>query len=360
MDKSSILVTGIGQCGGKLADLLKEFNSRYTVTYINSSLGDIKGLKHADIDTNVLIYSGADGSGRIREKGKKFFETDKSRVATFINKNRQFKHSIIFSSFDGGTGSGSLISYIKLLKQLIPTTTITVIGVLPKLKAELLNLENAKQCLIEFEKEVSKLVDGLLLINNNKCSDSNYEQINLEAISMIDSFFGMTGHHDEGSIDNGNLDNVITASGYITLLKLPSENLAVRDAIRRAKENSIFALPETLKCLYGAINVVQEQYNKDDICEKVKAKKTTYSTYNGKGMNLIALSGCNMPNEEIEDLIDTLNAKKEEDNDYEIEGFNIKDDNIPKEKPIQKENKVIFMDDEDIDALLSNPNAFRF
>ena len=102
------------------------------------------------------------------------------------------------------------------------------------------------------------------------------------------------------------------------------------------------------------------KYNKDDICEKIKAKKTTYSTYNKKGMNLIALGCCNMPSEEIEDLIDTLNVKKEEDDDYEIEGFNIKDDSVPKEKPIQKENKTIFLDDDDIDALLSNPDSFRF
>ena len=65
MDKSSILVTGLGQCGGRLADIMKEFNGRYTTNYINSSLGDIKGLKHADLDNNVLIYSGTDGSGRI-------------------------------------------------------------------------------------------------------------------------------------------------------------------------------------------------------------------------------------------------------------------------------------------------------
>lgn len=361
MDKSSMLVTGLGQCGGRLSDTMKEFNGRYTTNYINSSLGDIKGLKHADIDNNVLIYSGTDGSGRIRENGKRFFEIDAIRVADFIGKYRQFKHSVIFASLDGGTGSGTLIHYIKLLKRLIPTMTITVVGVLPKLKSEQLNLDNAKQCLIEYEKYVKDLVDGLILINNEKCHTS-YDQINLEAISMLDSFFGMVGHHEEGSIDNGNLDNVITAGGYISLLKLPNiQGLSIRDAMKQAKDNSVFALPENLRCLFGAINVSEGIYEKDSICEKIKAKKTTYSTYNKKSMNIIALSGCSMPNDDIEDLIDELKTRKDDEDSYEIEGFNIlEEDDVAVKKPKSKEKTNVFMEEEDIDAILSDADFFRF
>ena len=362
MDKSSILVTGLGQCGGRLADIMKEFNGRYTTNYINSSLGDIKGLKHADLDNNVLIYSGTDGSGRIREKGKKFFETDAIRVADFIGKFRQFKHSVVCTSLDGGTGSGTLIHYVKLLKRLMPTMTITVVGVLPKLALEPLNLDNAKKCLKEYEKYIKDLVNGLILINNEKC-DMNYEQINLEAISMIDAFFGMVGHHEDGSIDNGNLNNVITAGGYISLFKLPNvKNVSIRDAMKQAKEKSIFALPESFRCLFGAVNVVEEMYNKDSICEKIKAKKTTYSTYNKKGLNLVALSGCSMPNDDIDDLIDELKTRQEDDDDYEIEGFNISDDeeDTVDTKPKKQEKTNIFMEEEDIDALIFDSDFFKF
>ena len=362
MDKSSILVTGLGQCGGRLADIMKEFNGRYTTNYINSSLGDIKGLKHADLDNNVLIYSGTDGSGRIREKGKKFFETDAIRVADFIGKFRQFKHSVVCTSLDGGTGSGTLIHYVKLLKRLMPTMTITVVGVLPKLALEPLNLDNAKKCLKEYEKYIKDLVNGLILINNEKC-DMNYEQINLEAVSMIDAFFGMVGHHEDGSIDNGNLNNVITAGGYISLLKLPNvKNVSIRDAMKQAKEKSIFELPESFRCLFGAVNVVEEMYNKDSICEKIKAKKTTYSTYNKKGLNLVALSGCSMPNDDIDDLIDELKTRQEDDDDYEIEGFNISDDeeDTVDTKPKKQEKTNIFMEEEDIDALIFDSDFFKF
>lgn len=362
MDKSSILVTGLGQCGGRLADTMKEFNGRYTTNYINSSLGDIKGLKHADLDNNVLIYSGTDGSGRIRENGKKFFETDAIRVADFIGKFRQFKHTVVCTSLDGGTGSGTLIHYVKLLKRLMPTMTITVVGVLPKLASEPLNLDNAKKCLKEYEKHIKDLVNGLILINNEKC-DMNYEQINLEAVSMIDAFFGMVGHHEDGSIDNGNLNNVITAGGYISLFKLPNvQDVSVRDAMKQAKEKSIFALPESFRCLFGAVNVVEGMYNKDSICEKIKAKKTTYSTYNKKGLNLVALSGCSMPNDDIDDLIDELKTRQEDDDDYEIEGFNISDDeeDTVDTKPKKQEKTNIFMEEEDIDALIFDSDFFKF
>lgn len=362
MDKSSILVTGLGQCGGKLADTMKEFNGRYTTNYINSSLGDIKGLKHADLDNNVLIYSGTDGSGRIREKGKKFFETDAIRVADFIGKFRQFKHSVVCTSLDGGTGSGTLIHYIKLLKRLMPTMTITVIGVLPKLSSESLNLDNAKKCLKEYEKYIKDLVNGLILINNEKCNIS-YEQINLEAISIIDAFFGMVGHHEDGSIDNGNLNNVITAGGYISLFKLPNvQDVSVRDAMKQAKEKNIFALPESFRCLFGAVNVVEGMYNKDSICEKIKAKKTTYSTYNKKGLNLVALSGCSMPNDDIDDLLDELQVRQENDDDYEIEGFNILDDeeDTVYKKPEKQEKTNVFMEEEDIDYILKDADFFKF
>lgn len=362
MDKSSILVTGLGQCGGRLADTMKEFNGRYTTNYINSSLGDIKGLKHADLDNNVLIYSGTDGSGRIRENGKKFFETDAIRVADFIGKFRQFKHTVVCTSLDGGTGSGTLIHYVKLLKRLMPTMTITVVGVLPKLASEPLNLDNAKKCLKEYEKYIKDLVNGLILINNEKC-DMNYEQINLEAVSMIDAFFGMVGHHEDGSIDNGNLNNVITAGGYISLFKLPNvEDVSVRDAMKQAKEKSIFALPENFRCLFCAVNVVEGMYNKDSICEKIKAKKTTYSTYNKKGLNLVALSGCSMPNDDIDDLIDELKTRQEDDDDYEIEGFNISDDeeDTIDTKPKKQEKTNIFMEEEDIDALIFDSDFFKF
>ena len=243
----------------------------------------------------------------------------------------------------------------------MPTMTITVVGVLPKLALEPLNLDNAKKCLKENEKYIKDLVNGLILINNEKC-DMNYEQINLEAVSMIDAFFGMVGHHEDGSIDNGNLNNVITAGGYISLLKLPNvKNVSIRDAMKQAKEKSKFALPESFRCLFSAVNVVEGMYNKDSICEKIKSKKTTYSTYNKKGLNLVALSGCSMPNDDIDDLIDELKTRQEDDDDYEIEGFNISDDEDTVDtKPKKQEKTNIFMEEEDIDALIFDSDFFKF
>lgn len=368
MDKSNILVAGLGQCGGKLADTMKEFNGRYTPIYLNSSLGDIKGLHNAKVDSNVLIYSGADGSGRIRDKAKGYFKADQARVATFLNRFRHLSHTIIFASLDGGTGSGTLIEYIKMIRKLKLPMTIHVVGVLPRLKAETLNLDNTRKCIAEFEKEVEDLIDGFTLINNAKCDGMNYERINLEAVSLLDAFYGMTGHHEDGSIDAGNLENVILAKGYISILKLPTDANSIREALKIAKAESVFAIPETLNCKYGAVNVQKDVYDKDEVAEKLKVKRTTYTTYNNK-INLVALGGCRMPIDDVEDLMDELKSRKkeEEEEDANIKGFGSILGEIDEEETMNQESRketstksAVFVDDDDIDKILSNPDDFRF
>lgn len=117
MQCDKLLVCGLGQCGGTLADLTKKQNKRYSTIYINSSLGDTKGLKYADIDSNVFIYAGADGSGRNRSKAEKFVNQDRLRLASFIKRYEQFKYMLIYTSLGGGTGSGTLKEFVKTVKR---------------------------------------------------------------------------------------------------------------------------------------------------------------------------------------------------------------------------------------------------
>ena len=80
MDKSKMLVAGIGQGGCVLTNLMRLKDGRYTNIFINSSLGDMKGLKTANLDSNVFIYSGGDGSGSDRDKGKRYVINDSARL----------------------------------------------------------------------------------------------------------------------------------------------------------------------------------------------------------------------------------------------------------------------------------------
>ena len=69
-----------------------------------------------------------------------------------------------------------------------------------------------------------------------------------------------------------------------------------------------------------------------------------------------------MPNDDIDDLIDELKTRQEYDDDYEIEGFNISDDeeDTVDTKPKKQEKTNIFMEEEDIDALIFDSDFFKF
>ena len=167
MKRDSLLVAGLGQAGGLFADLMKSVNQRYTPIYINSSLGDVKDLQWAKKDTNVFIYSGSDGSGRDRAKAEQLIQLDKLRLASFIKKYGQFSYMLIFSSMSGGTGSGTISEFIKLVKQVFPKMIINVVGILPSLKEESLQLKNALECYNDLS-QVSDLINDIKFINNNK------------------------------------------------------------------------------------------------------------------------------------------------------------------------------------------------
>ena len=69
-----------------------------------------------------------------------------------------------------------------------------------------------------------------------------------------------------------------------------------------------------------------------------------------------------MPNDDIDDLLDELQVRQENDDDYEIEGFNILDDeeDTVYKKPEKQEKTNVFMDEEDIDYILKDADFFKF
>ena len=353
MKRDSLLVVGLGQCGCALADLLRCVNHRYSTLYINSSLGDIKGLKFADIDSNVFIFSGVDGAGRSRKKAKTFFESDKIRLASFIKNFSQFKYMLIFTSFGGGTGSGTFPEFVDICKTVMPSIVINVVGVLPSLKENKLELKNTIECLTEMNK-ISKLLNDVKYINND--NGNSYKEINERAVRDIDLAYGMTVHSEIGSIDENNLTNVTTCKGYGVILRLKSNPGNLSASIEDAVRESVFELPSSLKGVYGAINV-PKTYSVDEMRDCVETKETLYMGYGSK--NVICIGGCSFPNKCMDDIESTLKEKEMRNSDYEDIGFSFKpkystDVAVDAEKQT-KQNRT-FMNDDDIDKLFNEDN----
>ena len=356
MDKSKMLVAGLGQAGNIFANLMKLKDARYTNVFINSSLGDMKGLKTADLDTNVFIYSGGDGSGSDRDKGKRYVINDSARLMNTLNKYKLFKYMTVYFSTDGGTGSGSIVGFVSLAKNSLPNIKINLVGILPSLKEDNKKLENAKACIRDLEK-IGHLINDIKLINNNK--GESYDDINERAINDIDNAYSMLGHHDIGSIDEGNLENICTSKGYGVILNLPSNYSNYDEAINTAKEDSVFAIPNNIKeCEYGGIYVKEGKYNCDKLIEKFKADETLYKTY-GKMFNLVVLGGCEVPNQDIQDIEDELKERQlRKSSTKRSFSFNVNSDfKEDKKEDIQKTK----IDDEDTDRYSNfNPDKFIF
>ena len=308
MEKSKILLIGLGQCGCNLVDEMITKNKRYAGVFINSSIGDLANIKNAN-SNNTFTFNGTDGAGRNRKLAQSFIQDDIMRLSSFLTKFSQFKTMVLFSSLDGGTGSGSLPFMIKVVKKLFKDAVVNVIGVLPRLDEDKLKLDNTLDCLSELE-PLLKIINSIRFIDNN--TRDTYAEINSEALEDFDLSYSIVGKHKEGNIDMQDSFNVNTAQGYTFTLRLPDRCVSLDEVVQVAKDNSVYALPDSFTCAYAGINVKEGKYNANELKKKVTATNTIYTTYNDNKFNVVVLGGCAMPKESIT-LIELERDKREEE-----------------------------------------------
>lgn len=355
MKREQLLVTGLGQCGSQLADMLKYVNKRFSTFYVNSSMGDFKGLNYANQDNNVFVFSGSDGAGRNRNKAKGFIDEDKMRLASYMKKYSQFKYMLIFFGMGGGTGSGIVCEFINVVKTIFSNMIINIVGVLPSLKENKLELKNTLECCYEIS-NISHLINDIKFVNNDKGKD--FEDVNKKVVKDIDLAYGMIGHSDIGSIDEDNLTNVTTCKGYSVILKLDKECDSLQNAILNARRNSVFEMPNDIEGTYGAINT-SIRYDKDIITECIPVEETLYITYGNK--DVLCIGGCDFPEFAI-DSIEAELKEKELRRNNKNKNFNFKPKyatKIIEEKEI--DNNIVnkeesFINDDDIDNLFDINN----
>lgn len=353
MEKNKILLLGLGQCGCNLVNDMINKNKRYAGVFINSSLGDLANINNKD-EANTFIFNGTDGAGRDRKLAQSFVEKDIMRLSTFLRKYSHFQVVTVMSSLDGGTGSGSLPYVIKTLRQIFRNQAINLVGVLPRLDEDNLKLQNTLDCLAEIERVMS-LVNSIRFINND--TRESYKEINNEAIEELDLSYGITGKHTEDSIDLQDSYNVNTCDGYSFTLNLPDRYKSISEALQIARENSVFAIPDTFDCTYGAINVKEGIYNRLDLKKSVSADKTVYTTYNDNKMNLIVLGGCDLPSEAIEMIKMELDDRSSNRRKRNVKrGFGLSINTSKSEQPLKTMEVV---EDDDMDDMF-NADFFRF
>lgn len=295
MEKSKILLVALGQGAGNIVDGLLSRNKNYNGLFFNSSLSDIKPLKNANIDKNVYLYPGTDGSGRDRNKSKEMIKDNANAIGTLLRKYPQTEVMVVFTSMAGGTGSGAIKTFIQIASAAIPTTKINVVAVLPSLTEDQLSFKNTIECWNDIN-SVIDLISDIKFVDNNK--RNTYKEINNEVVESLDLAYNLMGIHIDGNIDKKDSLRINTAEGSGIVLKLYDGLKDEKTAIDLAIKNSVFAQPDTYDCDYLGINLKTDGYDPNEVTKCFEVYKSTYITYNND-FNIVVLGGCDTPTESI-------------------------------------------------------------
>jgi cell division GTPase FtsZ len=336
MEKSKMLLVALGQGAGNVVDGLLSKNKSYNGLFFNSSVFDIKPLKNANLDKNVYLYPGTDGSGRDRNKSKEMIKDNANAVGTLLRKYPQTEVMVIFTSMAGGTGSGAIKTFIQIASAAIPSTKINVVAILPSLTEDQLSFKNTIECWNDIN-GVMDLINDIKFIDNNK--RNTYKEVNKEVVESLDLAYNLIGIHADGNIDKKDSFRINTADGSGLILKLYDGLKDAKTAIDLAIKNSVFAQPDIYDCDYLGINLKIDGYDPNEISKCFEVYKSTYITYNNE-FNIAVLGGCETPTESIKLIkiaLDDKSKRKLSRDKKRSVIINFDDENISKENDFEVE-----------------------
>ncbi len=206
-----LVVIGIGQCGGRLADEFARLNLRARQTRgmdilidafaVNSDTTDLTGITTIKADHHHRILFGAEitrghGVAKMSEVGAEIAKKDGDKVMDTLRRNPRFYECdafLLITSTGGGTGSGATPIIARMLKERVADRPVYVAAVLPfehEEDSEERAVFNTAMCL----KSLSEVVDAVFLVDNQRYvgKDSSVAS-NLQRINQIfaSSFFNL-------------------------------------------------------------------------------------------------------------------------------------------------------------------------
>jgi cell division GTPase FtsZ len=198
-----VVVVGLGQCGGRIADEFERLNGRAHarrgmtivtgVFAVNTDVADLSGLTAISKDHRHRILiggrkTGGHGVGKINELGAEIAKEDADKVIDAIRTTKKFFETdafLLIAGSAGGTGSGAISVMTQFLKERYIDKPIYDIIVLPfehEESAEERTVYNAATCL----KSCYQVADAVFLIDNQRYvrKDSSL-QTNLSKINAM-------------------------------------------------------------------------------------------------------------------------------------------------------------------------------
>jgi cell division GTPase FtsZ len=180
-----LVVVGLGQCGGRIADEFSRLNgrarSRRGITIVtgcfavNTDAADLSGLSNISNDHRHRILiggrkTGGHGVGKINELGAEIAKEDADKIVDAIRTTKRFFETdafLLIAGTAGGTGSGAVSVITQHLKERYIDKPIWNLLVLPfehEESTEERTIFNVATCL----KSCYSIADAVFLVDNQR------------------------------------------------------------------------------------------------------------------------------------------------------------------------------------------------
>ena len=198
-----LIVVGLGQCGGRIADEFSRLNSRARFNRgievvpgafaVNTDVADLSSLSSikSDYRHRILIgnrKTGSHGVGKINELGAEIARQDSDKVIDAVGSAKRFYESdafLLITGAAGGTGSGSMPVMAKAIKERYKDKPVYALIALPfehEEKTEARTIHNTATCL----KAAYSVADAVFLVDNQRYVTKDSSLVNnMTAINRL-------------------------------------------------------------------------------------------------------------------------------------------------------------------------------
>jgi tubulin-like protein CetZ len=180
-----LIVIGLGQCGGRIADEFARLNSKARsqrgieivigAFAVNTDIADLSGLTRikADYEHRILIggrKTGGHGVGKINELGAEVAKEDADKVIDSVRNTKRLTEAdafLLIAGVAGGTGSGSIPILTHYIKERFidkPVYNLTVLPFEHEEMTEERTIYNAATSL----KSCYLVADAVFLVDNQR------------------------------------------------------------------------------------------------------------------------------------------------------------------------------------------------